>query len=203
MHELLEHKQKLNRFTTDSNGQFTYKENCMCTIADREWLNPAIAREFLSIRLLLIVHYLLVLFFSALKSQPSQACRPPSCSKCQLANLEDYQTPCLYVKKLVDSVWNNSCFYWLMWSGPIVIIVILETPWAQAYHFLRTNPIICDGKLAGKKEELPLFNLVNSATSFLLWKQKKCTATFFLYVGFHVGKWTTIFLLRPGAHQIW
>lgn len=102
-----------------------------------------------------------------------------------------------------DSVWNNSCFYWLMWSGPIVIIVILETPWAQAYHFLRTNPIICDGKLAGKKEELPLFNLVNSATSFLLWKQKKCTATFFLYVGFHVGKWTTIFLLRPGAHQIW
>ena len=121
MHELLEHKQKLNRFTTDSNGQFTYKENCMCTIADREWLNPAIAREFLSIRLLLIVHYLLVLFFSALKSQPSQACRPPSCSKCQLANLEDYQTPCLYVKKLVDSVWNNSCFYWLMWSGPIVI----------------------------------------------------------------------------------
>ena len=186
MHELLEHKQKLNRFTTDSNGQFTYKENCMCTIADREWLNPAIAREFLSIRLLLIVHYLLVLFFSALKSQPSQACRPPSCSKCQLASLEDYQTPCLF-----------------FWSGPIVIIVILETPWAQAYHFHRTNPIICDGKLAGKKEELPLFNLVNSATSFLLWKQKKCTATFFLYVGFHVGKWTTIFLLRPGAHQIW
>lgn len=36
MHELLKHKPKLNRFTTDSNGQFTYKENCMCTIADRE-----------------------------------------------------------------------------------------------------------------------------------------------------------------------
>lgn len=198
MHELLNHKLKLKRFTTDSNGQFTCKENCMCTITDREWLDPAIAWEYLSIRLLLIVHYLLVLFFSALKSQPSQACRPPSCSKCQLANLEDYQTPCLYVKKLVDSVWNNSCFYWLMWSGPIVIFVILEKQWAQAYHFLRTNPIIC-GKFAKKREELPLplFDLVNSTTSFLLWKQKKCTATFFLYVGFDAGKWTTISVLRP------
>ena len=68
-----------------------------------------------------------------------------------------------------DSVWNNSCFYWLMSSGPIVIIVILETQWAQAYHFLRTNPIIC-GKFAKKREELPLplFDLVNSTTSFLL-----------------------------------
>ena len=195
MHELLNHKPKLKRFTTDSNGQFTCKENCMCTITDREWLDPAIAWEYLSIRLLLIVHYLLVLFFSALKSQPSQACRPPSCSKCQLANLEDYQTPCLYVKKLVDSVWNNSCFYWLMLSGPIVIFVILEKQWAQAYHFLRTTPIIC-GKFAKKREELPFFNPVKSTTSSLLWKQKKFTATFFLYVGFDAGKWTTISLLR-------
>ena len=36
MHELPKHKPKLNRFTTDSNGQSTYSENCMCTIADRE-----------------------------------------------------------------------------------------------------------------------------------------------------------------------
>ena len=77
-----------------------------------------------------------------------------------------------------DSVWNNSCFYWLMWSGPIVIIVILETQWAQAYHFLRTNPIIC-GKFAKKREELPLFDLVNSTTSFLLWKKKEIYCDFF------------------------
>lgn len=36
MHELLNHKPKLKWLTTDSNGQFTCKENCMCTITDRE-----------------------------------------------------------------------------------------------------------------------------------------------------------------------
>ena len=64
----------------------------------------------------------------------------------ELGGLPDAMFVC---QKLVDSVWNNSCFYWLMWSGPIVIIVLLEKQWAQVYHFLRTNQIIC-GKFAKK-----------------------------------------------------
>ena len=197
MHELLNHKPKLNRFTTDTNGQFTCKENCMCTIADREWLDPAIAREYYFIDTTTSHSTLPSCPFFLRVKVPTQPSLPASflfkVPVGELGGLPDAMFVCQN-----DSVWNNSCFYWLMWSGPIVIMVILETQGAQAYHFLRTNPITC-GKFARKREELPLplFDLVNSTTSFLLWKQKKCTATFFLYVGFYVGKWTTIFLLRP------
>lgn len=94
----------------------------------------------------------------------------------ELGGLPDAMFVC---QKLVDSVWNNSCFYWLMWSAPIGIIVILETV-GTGIPLPSHQPNNLWEIRATKREELPFFNLVNSTTSFLLWKQKKCTTTFLI-----------------------